>query len=290
MVSLLDQVFPFGAIAGQEESNPGIVPQPLGSPEDGVEAVGHAVGADVGRDKLALHAELGGQRAAILLGRVEREIDAVGNHGDFARPAPGLDVGHEGIRHADDCVSLTVGKSLQPAEDPGDPAFPHGAHGHDGLGPEVPDLQHPGHPLQAAHQIACQPAEKLGRGGDHDINLRQRGGHQRGHEQIEKIVGAAAYETRIRRRQGQHPVDVDTRNFLMLKPPVAEARVDPAGGMIRHTGEHVHLVPLRRPLPAVLEGAAGRCVDLRRKVMGKKQDTHAGWPAQCRARGAPARS
>jgi hypothetical protein len=42
--------------------------------------------------------------------------------------------------------------------------------------------------------------------------------------------------------------------------------------MVRHAGDHDHLVTVRHPASTVLVGSTGRRIDLRREVMADEED------------------
>ena len=56
--------------------------------------------------------------------------------------------------------------------------------------------------------------------------------------------------------------------------PVAVTGVDPAGGMVRRTGDHGDVVASLDPFPAVFVSSRGRRVHLRWKIVGQKNDVH----------------
>ena len=272
----LEELFALCPVAHQQEADVRLVLQALGGLQDRVQAVGHAVGADVGGQEHALaQAKFPARGVHALAGSVALQVRAVGHDADLAaRDAPAHDVAFEGVGQGDDVVGLAVQEALDPFEGLDHAAILDSAHGDDGFGPQVADLQHPRAALHARHEVPGHAAEELGRGGHDQVHVLHPPALGHGREHEGHVVGRALGEALVGAQVGADAQHLDAVLLLPGVERIPEARIDHAAGVARVAGQDRDPVAGAHPALGVLVGARGRGVHLGREIVAQKEDMH----------------
>lgn len=254
---LAQELFPLRPVAHQQKANIRLVLQALGRPHDGSQAVGHAVRAYVGSQEHVLaQPELRARLVHALARTVPLQVRAVGDDADLlGRDAPAHDVAFEGVGQGNDVVGLAVQEALNPFEGLDHATVADGAHGDDGFGPQVSDLQHPGAVLETGHEIPAHAAEELGRGRDNQVHVLHPPALRHGREHEGHVVGRALHEALVRAQVRAHPEHPDAVLLFPCMDRVFEARIDHSARMARMAGQDRDLVPGPDPALGVLIGA-----------------------------------
>src|SRR5512139_3937472 len=102
--------------------------------------------ADVGNDKFAIESVLCKKGRIPRPGSEHLQVSPVRDEGDIVGAfSPLLDMPLEGTADADNMICLAVHERFKPAKRSDDPRMAESPHRDDGIRPQVPHLENPGH-------------------------------------------------------------------------------------------------------------------------------------------------
>ena len=217
----LHQAHPFGAISDQQEHDLAMVLEDHGRIENCFEVMGHAMRAEVRRNKLALQPQLFTERVLTFRNLVEGKINPILDDSDFPSIDPLLHhVALESVRHWHDRLRVPISKHFEILECADNRAIFDRTYRQDRVWPEIANLQHPGCALNRAYEKSSKAIEKLRRGGDHHVRFRYEWNNQDRAYHERDIVERAFDEPLVGCHIGPHPNHLNPGCDFALEEPV----------------------------------------------------------------------
>ncbi|EEF93784.1 hypothetical protein CATMIT_01582, partial [Catenibacterium mitsuokai DSM 15897] len=244
------------AAAGEEEHDARVLAQALRRFDHVLQAMGHAVRAEVADHELAVQVVLPGHRCIARRRPVALQVHAVEHDMDLVCVHAALDqLLAEGLGDRNDGVGAAVQEHFELFEHPDRRAALHRADRGDRGRPQVAQFEHERPPLDPRQRPAAERAEELRRGRHHHVvtALEQPGDGAGGHEA--EVIQGALEEALVGGDVGLDPHHADAVERLDAAPGVAVAGEQLAFGEVRRAGDHSDLVAGAHPAHRVLVGA-----------------------------------